>query len=119
MCGAFGILIFIYPLFILFEWCLVACACRRNIVSHIACPFECYSAYYPGRNVSYGDSSQWRIYWLQYRPGIFGGTIPVVALALVELTGNKYAPAFYILFWAIIAIIAARYAQETYLNKLG
>lgn len=49
----------------------------------------------------------------------FGGTIPVVALTLVELTGNKYAPALYILFWAIIAIITTRFAQETYLKKLG
>jgi proline/betaine transport protein TphA len=36
---------------------------------------------------------------------VFGGTVPLVGLILVEMTGNKLAPAWYIFAWALLAIV--------------
>lgn len=49
---------------------------------------------------------------------VFGGTIPLVAFSLVEFTGNKYAPAWYILFWSILTVVSVKYTKETYRKKL-
>lgn len=43
----------------------------------------------------------------------FGGTVPLVALGLVQLTGNNLAPAYYVVIWAMLVIFAARYTEET------
>lgn len=39
---------------------------------------------------------------------IFGGSTPLVSQALVEVTGNSYGPAFYIMFFSAVAFRAAR-----------
>ncbi|CAM2952515.1 proline/betaine transport protein homolog [Legionella steigerwaltii] len=117
--GAFGILIFIYPIFILFlsgNWwhvligeiglAILLAPLNASVPTILA---EMFPTAIRASGVSIG-----------YNIGqaFLGGTIPLVSLTLVELTGNKYAPAFYILLWALVAIIAARFAPETYLNKL-
>lgn len=43
---------------------------------------------------------------------VFGGTLPLIALTLVEYTGNKFAPAWYLFVLALVAIIAALYLQK-------
>ena len=37
---------------------------------------------------------------------LFGGTAPLVAIALVSWTGNKLAPSYYVMLGAIVALIA-------------
>ncbi|WP_133128109.1 MFS transporter [Legionella nagasakiensis] len=44
---------------------------------------------------------------------LFGGTAPLIAILLIEMTGNNYAPAWYMFIWTIIVILAARFLQET------
>lgn len=44
---------------------------------------------------------------------IFGGTTPLVSQILVEVTGNSYAPAFYIMFFSAVALIAVLKMRES------
>lgn len=49
---------------------------------------------------------------------IFGGTAPLVSLMLIELSGNEFAPGFYLLFCTMIAIFAIVHVKETYKTSL-
>lgn len=117
--GALGIFIFIYPLFILFLsgnwWHILA---GEIVLAIILAPLNAtvptiLAEMFPTAVRASGVSIGYNI-----GQAVFGGTMPLISLTLVELTGNKYAPALYILFWVVVAIIAARNTQETYLNKL-
>ena len=44
---------------------------------------------------------------------IFGGTTPLVSQILVEVTGNSYAPAFYVMFFSAVALIALLKMRES------
>ncbi|WP_461186692.1 MFS transporter [Arthrobacter sp. Z4-13] len=44
---------------------------------------------------------------------IFGGTTPLVSQILVEVTGNPYAPAFYIMFFSVVALFALLKMRES------
>ncbi|MHA6800127.1 MFS transporter [Bounagaea algeriensis] len=44
---------------------------------------------------------------------LFGGTVPLVSQLLVQLTGNSYAPAFYVMFFSAIAVVAALFMRES------
>lgn len=44
---------------------------------------------------------------------LFGGTTPLVSQILVQTTGNSYAPAFYIMFFSVLALIALVFMRET------
>lgn len=44
---------------------------------------------------------------------LFGGTVPLVSQLLVELTGNSYAPAFYVMLFSAVAIVAALCMRES------
>lgn len=44
---------------------------------------------------------------------IFGGTTPLVSQVLVEVTGNSYAPAFYIMFFSAVAFMATLKMRES------
>ncbi|WP_258348866.1 MFS transporter [Saccharopolyspora gregorii] len=44
---------------------------------------------------------------------LFGGTVPLVSQLLVELTGNTYAPAFYVMFFSAIALVAVLFMRES------
>ncbi len=50
---------------------------------------------------------------------IFGGTLPLVALTLIELTGNKLSPAWYIFVFSIGVLIAWKFLKETYQISLN
>jgi MHS family proline/betaine transporter-like MFS transporter len=44
---------------------------------------------------------------------IFGGTAPFVATFLISLTGNNFAPGFYLMAAAAVAFIALLFTKET------
>ncbi|TDU21742.1 MFS transporter [Arthrobacter sp. JUb115] len=44
---------------------------------------------------------------------IFGGTTPLVSQILVNTTGNHFAPAYYIMFFSVIALCATFKLRET------
>ncbi len=49
---------------------------------------------------------------------VFGGTAPVIALALVSSTGNHFAPSFYLIACALISGLAVLLIQETSKDEL-
>src|SRR5690606_26660832 len=44
---------------------------------------------------------------------LFGGTTPLFSQALIDLTGNTYMPAFYIMFFAALGGVALLTMKET------
>ncbi|MFE4835396.1 MFS transporter [Arthrobacter sp. NPDC056691] len=44
---------------------------------------------------------------------LFGGTTPLVSQILVEVTGNSYAPAFYVMFFSAVALLALLKMRES------
>lgn len=62
-----------------------------------------YSALALGYNIAYS---------------LFGGTAPMMATYLVHLSGNKAAPGLYLMFGALLAILATNKMRETYRIKL-
>jgi MHS family proline/betaine transporter-like MFS transporter len=44
---------------------------------------------------------------------LFGGTTPLFSQALIDLTGNTYMPAFYIMFFAALGGVALLSMKET------
>ena len=44
---------------------------------------------------------------------LFGGTTPLFSQALIELTGNVYMPAFYIMFFSVLAFVAVLFMKES------
>ncbi|WP_131795433.1 MFS transporter [Fluoribacter gormanii] len=117
--GAVGISVFIYPLFVFLlsgNWWHILVG--EIMLAIILAPLNAtvptmLAEMFPTAIRASGVSIGYNI-----GQAVFGGTMPLVSLTLVELTGNKYTPAFYIIFWVVIAIIAARYTKETYLDKL-
>lgn len=51
--------------------------------------------------------------------GIFGGTAPMVSMGLIKLTGNRMAPAGYLIVAAAVAAISARMLRDRSRAKLG
>ncbi|MCP3424701.1 MFS transporter [Rothia sp. AR01] len=43
----------------------------------------------------------------------FGGTAPFFSQFLLNLTGNAYAPAFYVMFFSLVAIVALFFMKES------
>lgn len=43
---------------------------------------------------------------------IFGGTCPLIVTWLIEVTGNSRAPAFYIMLFAVVALLTSMYIQD-------
>ena len=44
---------------------------------------------------------------------LFGGTAPFVATLLIQQTGSKLAPGFYLMAAAFVSLVAVAYARET------
>ena len=44
---------------------------------------------------------------------IFGGTTPLVSQILVQVTGNTYAPAYYVMFFSAVALVALVKMRES------
>jgi MHS family proline/betaine transporter-like MFS transporter len=38
--------------------------------------------------------------------GVVGGTTPLVATWLISITGNSFAPCFYLMGWSVICLVA-------------
>lgn len=51
--------------------------------------------------------------------GIVGGTAPLVATALIEWTGMVESPGVYVVCWALLAAIAAKWMRETNALRLN
>lgn len=43
----------------------------------------------------------------------FGGTAPFFSQAILEVTGSPYSPAFYAMFFSVIALVATFFLKET------
>jgi MHS family proline/betaine transporter-like MFS transporter len=50
---------------------------------------------------------------------IFGGTAPFIATYLIDATGNKLAPSFYLIAASIISLIVFYIIRETYNDHVG
>ena len=50
---------------------------------------------------------------------IFGGTTPLVAFKLVELTANPYAPAFYLIFAAVVSGTMLYFIEDKHKENLS
>lgn len=44
---------------------------------------------------------------------VFGGTTPLISQILVDVTGNPYAPAFYVMFFSLVALFALLKMRES------
>lgn len=49
---------------------------------------------------------------------VFGGTMPLISLTLINLSGNNYAPAWYVFVWCIIVLAASYNLTESYKNEI-
>lgn len=49
---------------------------------------------------------------------VFGGSAPMVGMALVEFTGNKYALSYYLMVLAILSLTTLTLYKDTYRKKL-
>lgn len=49
---------------------------------------------------------------------LFGGTTPLVALKLVQLTQNNYAPAYYLMLAGLISAITLYFVEDRYAKNL-
>lgn len=50
---------------------------------------------------------------------IFGGTAPFVATYLIDVTGNKLAPSFYLIAASVVSLIVFFVIRETYNDDVG
>ena len=50
---------------------------------------------------------------------VFGGTAPFVATYLIDATGNKLAPSFYLITSSIVSLIVFFIIRETYKDEVG
>ncbi|WP_269928767.1 MFS transporter [Kocuria massiliensis] len=44
---------------------------------------------------------------------IIGGTVPLISQLLVDITGNSYVSAFYVMFFSVLAIVATLFLRES------
>ncbi|SMX70306.1 MULTISPECIES: MFS transporter [Brevibacterium] len=75
---------------------------------YIACLASTLPALFP-------TASRYGAMGLTFNLGVslFGGTTPLFSQALIDLTGNSYMPAFYIMFFSIIAFVAVLFMKES------
>src|SRR5690606_41441800 len=57
---------------------------------------------YAGMAISYNISTS-----------LFGGTAPIVNTALIDATGNRFWPAFYVMAACVVGLVALKFAPET------
>ncbi|GAA1859967.1 MFS transporter [Brevibacterium marinum] len=75
---------------------------------YIACLASALPALFP-------TASRYGAMGLTFNLGVslFGGTTPLFSQALIDLTGNSYMPAFYIMFFSVIAFVAVLFMRES------
>ena len=49
---------------------------------------------------------------------VFGGTAPMIGIALVKATSNEYAVSFYLIILGMITLCSLKYFSETYRKQL-
>nr|WP_244946888.1 MFS transporter [Legionella israelensis] len=117
--GLAGLLLFIFPVFSLLlsgHWGKALLA--ELLLSAVLAPLNAtvptiLAEMFPTSVRASGTSIGYNI-----GQAVFGGTLPLVALTLTEITGNHYAPAWYVLIWVLLVLISSRYLKETYRKDL-
>lgn len=113
--GLFGIFLLIFPVFSLLMMSNWWYALFAEIILAIAlAPLNAtvptlLAEMFPTEVRASGSSIGYNI-----GQAVFGGTLPLVALSLVEFTQNHYAPAWYIFLWAFVVILIMRNLHITY-----
>lgn len=110
LAGVLSLLIFIFPAFFLFtRGSLTYALCGELLIVFTIAPINAtlptiLASLFPTAVRASGMSIGYNI-----GQAMFGGTMPLIALSLVEYTGHKIAPAWYLFVMALIAMIAANY----------
>lgn len=117
--GIIGMLVLAYPIFFLFSQQTIYTALLAELLFVIALApisalipttlaelFETHSRN-AGMSIGYNVSL-----------AIFGGTAPLVAMSLVNITKNNYSPAWYLIACAIISLLALLNIRESYKKQL-
>jgi len=118
--GIIGFVIFSYPIFWLLNrgniyWALAGELLFAFILSFIAAIIPTALAeLFQVRTRNSGMALGYNI-----SLAVFGGTAPLVAIALVSKTGNHLAPAFYLIVCALISWGALSRLRETYRDELA
>lgn len=112
--GAGGLLLFTYPLFMVFAMGDPALAIAAQIgfavfigamgggVAAAMCELFPRAVRYTGVSVAYGLTF-----------GLVGGTAPLIATTLIDVTGDRLSPAFYMMLAAGIGLVTLWYTPET------
>lgn len=106
-------IIFTYPIFLMLSWGGVAAVLAQIVLGFILAGNDGVLATfltemfptkvrYSGFALSFNASN-----------AMFGGTAPFVATLLISMTGNTFAPAFYLIAAAFAAFIALLFTRET------
>lgn len=120
MSGLMGIFVFIFPCFLLFQsgdwWYTLA---GELLLSLIIAPLNAtvptvIAEMFPTAVRTSGISIGYNI-----GQALFGGTLPLVAIALIELTGDTLAPAWYVFSFNVLVFVAWMFLRETYQTELG
>jgi proline/betaine transport protein TphA len=118
--GLIGISVFIFPFFWLMlskHWWYILCS--QLLLSIILAPLNAtvptiIAEMFPTPVRASGTA-------LGYNLGqaLFGGTVPLIAFTLIQITGAKIAPAWYILAWSLVVLMAVKFFNEDYRQKLA
>ncbi|KTD55429.1 MFS transporter [Legionella quateirensis] len=120
LCGLITLLLFIFPFFLLLLsknwWHVLYC---ELLLALILAPINAtvptmLAEMFPTSIRASGISTGYNI-----GQALFGGTMPLVAFSLIELSDNQLAPAWYLCFWAIIVLGTTCYVRETYKKNLN
>ncbi|MCP4384061.1 MAG: MHS family MFS transporter, partial [Hyphomicrobiales bacterium] len=112
--GSIGLLVLSYPLFTLLHsgepaLVIVGQAAFAILIGAIGGAVSAVMVELFPRDVRYTGTSF--AYGLTL--GVLGGTTPLVATALIDVTGSAISPAFYLMFAAAVTVIAALLTPET------
>lgn len=120
MSGIIGMMVFIFPCFWLFmsgNWWYVLLG--QLMLSFILAPLNAtiptiIAELFPTSVRASGISIGYNL-----GQAVFGGTLPLVALALIEFTGDKLAPAWYVFGFSLLVFTTWFYLKETYREPLN
>ena len=117
--GILGFVVLSYPIFYLLNYGTFATALAAEVLFVLT--LSCVTAVIPAalaelfhvHNRNTGMALGYNI-----SLAVFGGTAPLVALALVSHTGNHFAPAYYLIVCALISWGALLCLKESYRDEL-
>ncbi|TAL58686.1 MAG: MFS transporter, partial [Legionella sp.] len=113
--GLAGMFLFIFPCFFLFlsgNWWY--CLWGELLLSVVLAPINAtvptvIAELFPTTVRASGISIGYNL-----GQAFFGGTLPLVALTLIEITGNLLAPAWYVFLFNVVVLITWLFLKETY-----